>query len=224
VDRGETTSFLGGLSAADLTTLRAHARAVSFAPGDVIMREGDQSSTVLVVLEGTVKATKLAATGREVVLELRGPGEVVGELGVIDGHPRSASVVALDRVDALVLSARAFHEVLREHADIAHRLLVTIVGRLRQASSRQLELGTIDVVGRVCNRLVELAMTHGEPVANGILVRSAISQHELADWVGVSRDGVVRALRELRELGWVETGRRRVVVVNLGALRQRAGS
>jgi CRP/FNR family cyclic AMP-dependent transcriptional regulator len=197
---------------------------VRYSAGDVIIREGDPSSIALVVLAGTVKTTKLAASGREVVLELRGPGDVVGELGVIDGEPRSASVVALDRVDALVFSAPAFNEMLRERAGIAHRLLLTIVGRLRQASARQLELGTIDVVGRVCNRLVELATTHGEPVSNGVLVRSAISQHELADWAGVSRDGVVRALHELRELGWVETGRRRVVVVNLAALRHRAGS
>jgi CRP-like cAMP-binding protein len=158
------------------------------------------------------------------VLELRGAGDVVGELGVIDGAPRSATAVALDDVDALTVHADTFNGLLRSRAGIAHQLLRTVVARLRQASARQLELGTIDVVGRVCNRLVELAATRGEWVANGVLVRSAISQHELADWAGVSRDGVVRALHDLRSRGWLETGRRRLVITDLAAVRRRAGS
>ncbi|MDQ1519483.1 MAG: family transcriptional regulator, cyclic receptor protein, partial [Actinomycetota bacterium] len=169
----DTASFLGGLSDDDVTALRASARTVRYVPGEMILREGDPSSAVVVVLAGTVKTTKLASNGREVVLELRRAGDVIGELGVIDGNARSASVVALDDVEALIVPADGFNALLQERASLAHRLLVTVVGRLRQASSRQLELGTIDVVGRVCNRLVELAVTHGEPIESGILVRSA---------------------------------------------------
>jgi CRP/FNR family transcriptional regulator, cyclic AMP receptor protein len=102
-------------------------------------------------------------------------------------------------------------------------LLAVVVGRLRQASGRQLELGTDDVISRVCRRLVELASSHGEPLADGVLVR-ALSQQDLADWAGVSRDGVVRALHELREAGLVESGRGRVLIKNLAAVTERAGS
>jgi CRP-like cAMP-binding protein len=176
----------------------------------------------LAVLTGTVKLTKTAPSGREIVLELRGAGEVVGELGAIDGHTRSASAVALGEVEALVVPADRFNALLRERAGLAHRLLVTVVARVREAASRQLELGTSDVVGRVCRRLAELAASHGAAIEGGVLVRGTVSQQELADWAGVSRDGVVRALHELRDLGWVETGRQRLLIRNLDAVSRRA--
>jgi CRP-like cAMP-binding protein len=218
------TPFLDQLEPADVALLESNGHRARYAPGTVVMREGDPSDFAMVVCRGTVKLTMLAASGREVVLELRGANEIVGELGVIDGRARSASVVALDAVEALAVPADALRRLLGERAGLANVLLGTVVRRLRQASSRQLELGTIDVVGRVCNRLLELATTLGEPVPTGVLVRSSISQHELADWAGVSRDGVVRALHELRDRGWVETGRRRIVITDPDALRERGGS
>jgi CRP-like cAMP-binding protein len=215
-------SFLGSLPAADLDALRAIAHTRRFAAGELVLREGDRPSLVLAVVSGTVKLTKTASSGREVVLELRGAGEVVGELGAIDGHTRSASAVALGEVEALVVPADRFNALLRERAGLAHRLLVTVVARLREAAGRQLELGTADVVGRVCRRLAELAVSHGEAIEGGVLVRGTVSQQELADWAGVSRDGVVRALHELRDLGWLETGRQRLLIRNLEAVSRRA--
>ena len=104
------------------------------------------------------------------MLELRGAGEVVGELGAIDGQTRSASVIALGEVEALVLPVERFNALLRERVGLAHRLLVTVVARVREASGRQLELGTADVVGRVCRRLAELAKSHGVRADDGVLV------------------------------------------------------
>jgi CRP/FNR family cyclic AMP-dependent transcriptional regulator len=215
-------SFLEGLAPADLDALRAAARDQRYRSGELLLREGDAPKTVLAILTGTVKLTKTAISGREVVLELRGAGDVVGELGAIDGQTRSASAVALGEVEALVLRVERFNTLLRERVGLAHRLLVTEVARLREASGRQLELGTADVVGRVCRRLAELATSHGVQMDDGVLVRGAISQQELADWSGISRDGVVRALGELRRLGWVDTGRQRLLIRDLDAITRRA--
>jgi CRP-like cAMP-binding protein len=217
------TSFLGELAPADLEALRAVAHARRFPSGAPLLREGDVPATVLAILSGTVKLTKTATSGREIVLELRGAGEVVGELGAIDGRTRSATAVALGEVEALVLPVDRFNALLRERGAIAHRLLVTVVSRVREAAGRQLELGTSDVVGRVCRRLTELAASHGVRDAGGVLVRDAISQQELADWSGISRDGVVRALQELRRLGWVDTGRQRLLIRDLDAVTRRGG-
>jgi CRP/FNR family cyclic AMP-dependent transcriptional regulator len=217
-----TASFLGELEAADLDALRASANVRRYRSGERLLREGDAPTIVLAILTGTVKLTKTATSGREIVLELRGAGEVVGELGAIDGQTRSASAVALGEVEALVLPVDRFNALLRERIGLAHRLLVTVVARVREASGRQLELGTSDVVGRVCRRLTELATSHGVRVDGGVLVRDAISQQELADWSGISRDGVVRALQELRRLGWVETGRQRLLVRDLESVTRRA--
>ena len=215
-------SFLGELAADDLDALRAAARVHRYRSGELLLREGDPPRAVLAILTGTVKLTKTATSGREAVLELRGAGEVVGELGAIDGQTRSASAVALGEVEALVLSVEVFNALLRERVGLAHRLLVTEVARLREASGRQLELGTADVTGRVCRRLAELAASHGVPMDDGVLVRGAISQQDLADWSGISRDGVVRALGELRRLGWVDTGRQRLLIRDLDAIKRRA--
>ena len=216
------TSFLGELAAADLDALRAAARVHRYRSGELLLREGDAPNAVLAILTGTVKLIKTATSGREAVLELRGAGDVVGELGAIDGQTRSASVEALGEVEALVLPVERFNTLLRERVGFAHRLLVTEVARLREASGRQLELGTSDVVGRVCRRLAELATSHGVRVDDGVLIRDAISQQDLADWSGISRDGVVRALGELRRLGWVDTGRQRLLIRDLDAIYRRA--
>jgi CRP-like cAMP-binding protein len=191
-------------------------------PGETVLREGGPSTSVVFVTSGTVKLVKSAPSGRDVVLELRGPGEVMGDLGAIDGEPRSASAVALDRVELVVLPASTFLELTRSRPGIAQAMISTLVRRVREASGRQLELGSTDVVGRVCARLAQLCTSHGHPSDDGVLLDRAISQQELADWCGSSRDSVVRALGELRQRGWIATGRQRVLVVEPDLVRARA--
>jgi CRP-like cAMP-binding protein len=214
-------AFLGLLGEDDRGALLAEGRRSVHRPGEVILHEGSKPTTVAVVLEGTVKLVKLALGGREVVLELRGTGEVIGELGAIDDEPRSASVVALDDVVLFVLDADRFRHLLRERAGIGHAVIVTVTRRLREAAARQLEFGSSDGLRRVCRRVAELAASHGVETEDGVLIDHAMSQQELADWAGVSRDGVVRALTELRRMGWIETGRQRLVVRRLDDVRQR---
>jgi CRP/FNR family transcriptional regulator, cyclic AMP receptor protein len=218
------TSFLGRLSPADREALQVEGTVRTYPDSAYLLREGDPPSFVAFVLRGTVKLTKVATTGREVLLELRGPGDIVGELGAIDAKPRSANAVALGELEVLTVSHERFTAWASSNPGIARQLLLTIVQRLRDASARQLELGAIDVVGRVCRRLLELAASHGELTADGLLIRSAISQQELAEWAGVSRDGVVRTLQELRAGGVVDTGRQRVLIRDLAVLRGRAGA
>lgn len=213
-------SFMGGLPQAELDALLAAGRARRHLRGEVLLREGDAATSVLLIVSGLVKLTKTAASGRQAMLELRGPGDPVGELGAIDKQPRSANVVAVGDVEVVVLPADRFDALVQTRSALAHRLLVTVVGRLREASARQLELGTVDVVARVCRRLAELAAL-GTSVDGGTLVRAELSQQDLADWAGISRDGVVRALHELRTRGWLETGRRRLMIRDLDAIRRR---
>ena len=223
-------SFLGGLGPDDLDALLTSGHRVARAPGQALCREGDPSSAVWFLLGGHVKLSKVALSGREVLLELRGPGDVVGEMGVIDGGARSASVIALGHAELLSLALAAFFEVLDQRAGIARRLREEQVARLRQASVRQLELGTAEVVGRLAQRLVELAgslgvhQEAGSGAGPGVLIAEGISQQDLADWCGTSRDSVVRALRQLRSAGLVDSGRSRMLIRDLPALRALATS
>jgi CRP/FNR family cyclic AMP-dependent transcriptional regulator len=218
-------SFFGRLADADRAALFALGHRRAYHVGHHLCREADPPGAVLVIVAGFVKLTKTARSGREAMLEVRGPGDVLGEMSAIDGLHQSANAVATGDVEVLVVASADFNALLDERASVARSLLGVAVGRLRQASSRQAELGTVEAMGRVCRRLVEQAEWNGEPTADGalMLVRRPLSQQDLAAWAGVSRDSVVRILRELRDLGILDSGRRRVLIHNMSALRQRAG-
>jgi CRP-like cAMP-binding protein len=165
----------------------------------------------------------VTADGREILLELRGAGEVIGELSAIDGQPRSATGTALDDTRVLAIPVDRFRELLATNPRLAGAVMVSIARRLREASYRQLEMGTSDALTRVCGRLVELAERSGADLDSPpVVVRSPISQQEIAEWAGVSRDAVVRSLKTLRDLGWIDTGRQSFRILDLDALRARA--
>lgn len=225
---GAVASFLARLSPADRARLEEAGERRRHRAGDVLFHEGDVSDAVLVVSDGHVKIVKLGLDGRTALIELRGPGDLLGEQGVIDRVVRSASIVALTDLTVLRVPADRFRELLRTEAPITNAVLETVVARLRRASLRQLELSTSDGVSRVCARLGELGERFGRPVAAGpadsagIVIDAPMSQQELADWVGLSRDGVVRALGVLRREGLVTTSRQQFVLVDATEIRRRA--
>jgi CRP-like cAMP-binding protein len=211
--------FLDGLAAADVAALDEIGAVVRRRRGEHVFHEGEATHSVWLLRSGFVKLTKLSLSGRTTVLELRGPGDILGEMGLIDGGPRSATVTALSPVVALSIEASRLGALLDARPTLARRLLEDLVARLRQASERQLELGTVEVLDRLTRRLVELADSQGEDVPSGVRIAGGISQQELADWCGTSRDSIVRALRELRDAGLVESGRSQVVILDLPSLR-----
>jgi CRP/FNR family transcriptional regulator, cyclic AMP receptor protein len=217
-------SFAAGLSPVDRQALLAAGRRRHVDAGQVVFHDGDEPREAIVVLRGSLKITKVSRAGREALLELRGPGDLLGEMGAVDGGRRMATAVALERAEILTIPAARFRTLLLERSPIAMAVLCVLTGRLREASERQFELGTTDGLARVCRRLVELARVHGDRVPGGVLLLGPLSQQEVAEWAGVSRDGVVRALQVLRASGVVETGRQRVLIKDLDALeRQAAG-
>ena len=117
----------------------------------------------------------------------------------------------------------AFVDYLRSHGDAAIVLLQLVTGRLRDADRKRVECAAYDIPGRVARRLVELAERFGEPDGQGVRIAVALSQDELAGWVGASREAVAKALRVLRDRGFVTTGRRTMTVLDLDGLRRRAG-
>jgi CRP-like cAMP-binding protein len=153
-----------------------------------------------------VKLTITSLNGQEVVLDLLGPGELLGELAAIDGSPRSASAVALTDVEVTTIAVDRFLAFLREHPMTMGSLLAVVVRRLRLSNRRQLESSTADALGRVCARLDEMATRYGRSDhESAVHIELQITQTELAQWCGLSREAVVKALRKLRELGWLTT-------------------
>jgi CRP-like cAMP-binding protein len=216
--------FIGALEEEERAALHQRGTRRRFARGAYLFLEGERSDHVIVLLSGQVKVSSFAADGREAVLALRGPGELIGEFASLDAGPRSASVSAVEPVEALVVDAAAFRSFLHEYPRIALMLLQTVVGKLREANRKRAEFATLDVTGRVARRLVELAERIGEPAeeGEGVVVHTPLSQDELASWIGASRKAIVNALGTLRARGWIDTGRRQFIVRDLDALKRRA--
>ena len=220
----EPDEFMARLSQADRAALTQRGRRRQYPAGASLFLEGDSSSMVVVVLSGRVKVFSLTEHGEEVLLAVRGPGALLGEFSAIDGGPLSASVAALEPVVALVVPVAAFIEFLRSHGDAAISLLQMITSRVRDADRKRVESAAYDIPARVARRLVELADRFGEPDDQGVRIGVSLTQDELAGWVGASREAVAKALRVLRDRGFVTTGRRTMTVLDLDGLRRRAGT
>jgi CRP/FNR family transcriptional regulator, cyclic AMP receptor protein len=216
------TGFLAVLDESERSDLLDRAGRRRYRRGAVVFHEGGGSDEIVVVLSGRVKVSTVTADGKEVVLAFRGPGDLLGELSAIDGEARSATVGALEPVEAAAVSAREFRAFLSAHPRVAILLLEMLVRRLRDADRKRVEFGAHDTLGRVAARLVELAERYGEPEGRGLAITLPLNQEELAGWAAASRAATANALQTLRELGWIETGRRRIRVVDLDALRGRS--
>lgn len=202
--------------------LQARATRRRYPAGAILFLEGDQAHEVILVLDGDLKVVVGSASGREVVVEIAGPGTLIGEWAVLDGKPRSATVTAVSAVEVLTVSAADFRDFLAAHPEAMTGLLLDTIGRLRHQVRRQLEFGAGDAVGRVCARLVEMAERYGEVAGSVTLIRSPLSQADLAAWTGLSREAVVKALRTLRQLALIDNRGPDITVHDLEQLRRRA--
>lgn len=211
----------GPTSSALSAELRREGAVRHFPRGQALFVEGDRSDRVFMIERGSVLVFCTAPAGRDVVLAVRGPGDVLGDLSALDDLPRMATAVALDDVDAVVAPRLTLVRALQQ-VETAQELIQTLADRLREADRRRLEFATQDTLGRVAARLLELAENFGSSSAEGVIVELRLSQDQLASWCGASREATVKALRTLRSLGCIATARRRVVVRDLEALRRHA--
>src|SRR5438270_3218265 len=207
--------------AEDVALLRREGRARKFRSGATLFHEGDHSDWIGLVLRGRAKGFGFGADGRERLVAVIGPGELLGELSGIDGAPRSATAAAIEPLELAVLTAGEFVDLLEQHPRATLGILRGVIGRLRDSDKRRVEQGALDTLGRVAQLLVELADRYGEKAEAGVRIVVPLSQDELAGWAGSSREAFAKALRKLRILGWIETGRRQITVLDLPALVRR---
>lgn len=186
---------------------------------------GEPALEVLVILNGEVKAVVPAIDGRQVILDVLGPGALLGEVASIDGGDRSATIHTLGQVEVLAMRSESFDQFLTAHPVVLRNMATVIASRLRESDRRQLEFGTGDAIGRVCARLVEMAARYGQLNEGGLTeLESPLSQSDLASWSGLSREAIVKAMRALRTLGWIENDGRSITILELDKLRERADS
>jgi CRP/FNR family cyclic AMP-dependent transcriptional regulator len=188
-------------------TLVAHGVARSYPKHAVIITEGDPSDSLYVILSGRVKVYLSDESGKEVVLDIHGPGRYVGEMA-IDNQPRSASVMTLEPCKLSILSGAQFREFVRQNPDAAVHLIRSLTHRARVASQNIRSLALMDVYGRVARLLLELA----EEKDGRSVIAEHYTQQELAQRVGCSREMISRIFKDLIAGGYISTQGRRIVL------------
>jgi CRP/FNR family transcriptional regulator, cyclic AMP receptor protein len=212
------STFLESLSESERSELLSDNRKRQWRKGEPLVRRGDPADTAIVLLDGWVKVHALAPEGVEVIFGFAGPGDLLGEISAVRRASRSATVTAIEPTTGLVVaSLRAF---LVAHPGATLALLDQSLARLYAADVRRIEFATSESLARVCARLIELAERFGVPGEGGAIdIALPINQEELASWSASSRESAARALRTLRDLGLIETARRRLTVRDLDGLR-----
>lgn len=180
----------------------------SFAKGTIVVSEGDDTRSLYVIVDGTVKVFASDGCGRELVLDTPGPGEYFGELALLDDAPRSASVMTLEPCRFSVMSKSAFDECLVAYPEIARVLLCELAGRVRRLTDVARRLALMDVYGRIVATLEELASDEDGCMA----VKRRLTHQELAERVGASREMVSRILKDLMVGDYLELRDRRIFI------------
>jgi CRP/FNR family cyclic AMP-dependent transcriptional regulator len=195
------------LEEAELRALAEHATAQAFPKNSVIINEGDRSDSIFVIESGRVKVFLHGQDGKEVLLNIHGPGEYFGEM-VLDEGPRSASVMTVERSKFLVIPKAEFRRFVSAHPDFAMRLINRLMLRVRALTESVGSLALLDVYGRVARLLLELAVEKD----GKLVVAERLTQQDIADRVGSSREMVSRIFKDLTAGGYIEVEDRRITI------------
>ncbi|WP_110180605.1 Crp/Fnr family transcriptional regulator [Nocardioides solisilvae] len=190
--------------------------------GEVLFHEGDSGDRLYIVVEGKVKLGRSAADGRENLLAVMGPGQMFGELSLFDPGPRSATVTAVTDASFASLSHDDLLKWLDGRPMVARGLLGQLAARLRKSNDVVSDLVFSDVPGRVAKALLDLADRFGRTADDGVHVHHDLTQEELAQLVGASRETVNKALADFASRGWIRLEPRSVVIMDLERLGRRA--
>lgn len=192
----------------------------SFRGGEAIFHEGDESDTCYVIRSGHVRAVREHTDGRTLTLATLGPGDIFGELSIFDEERRSATIEALEDIEVVAILAGDLRRMLREHADIAVKLLAALSRRLRETNERLTRQSFQTVQSRVAAVLAELVATsRSEGAAEGDILITA-TQSDLAQLAGSSRESASRFLAVLERAGIITQGRGRLTVHDPAALER----
>jgi CRP-like cAMP-binding protein len=185
---------------------------------EVLCRKGDPGAQLYGVLSGRLKVMAAGKDGKELVFGVMGPGDVIGEIAVVDAGRRSATVVALERSELLTLHRRELMPFLERHPKVAMKLAAVLARRVRRLSTYAEDSVFLPLPARMAKTLLALAASYGHGRVDGERVDIPLAQQDLADMVGTTRESVNKQLRTWEEQAFVRLGRARVSVVDRDAL------
>jgi CRP/FNR family cyclic AMP-dependent transcriptional regulator len=214
--------LFSALDAEAAAALRASMTEKRVPRSGIIFSEGETGDRMYVVLDGKVKLGQTSPDGRESLLAVLGPGEVFGELSLFDPGPRTATATAITDTVVVGLGHGDLRPWLTGRPEVAEALLQALAQRLRRTNEALADLVFSDVPGRVAKQLLDRADKFGQPGPDGVLVHHDLTQEELAQLVGASRETVNKALADFTQRGWIEVDQRQVLLIDMERLARRA--
>jgi CRP/FNR family transcriptional regulator, cyclic AMP receptor protein len=206
----------------DSSALRAGIINVHLNRGERLFSEGDTGDKLYIILSGKIKLTKAAPDGRENLLSVHGPGEMFGELSLFDPIPRTSSATAVTSAELAGVAHDDLRTWLSTRPEVAMHLLQALARRLRRINEVKADLVFTDVPGRVAKALLDLGERFGVATSAGIQVNHDLTQEELAQLVGASRETVNKALADFAARGWLQLAAKSVLLTDVERLRKRA--
>jgi len=210
--------LLRHVPADDLKKLGAYAQVRGFRAGETIFLKGDAAASMMVVIEGRVRISANSPDGKEVTLNVINPGEVFGEIALIDGDHRAADAVAAEATKLLVLKRSDFLPYLENKPGVALDLLKMLCQRIRVTSEQLEDFSFLDLRHRLAKRLLHLADLHGEAAEEGTVIGVHLTQSELGAMTGTTREAVNKQLRIWEDEGVIKLGRASVTVLDRAGL------
>jgi len=217
-----TNPLLSELSEEDAATFRPHIRVTLLPRGERLFDEGDPGDRLYLVVDGKVKLTRTAPDGRESLVSVHGAGDMFGELAMFDPTYRTSSATAITDARLASIAHEDLRQVLITRPAVSLLLLKALAQRLRRVTETNTNLIFTDVPGRVAKALLELADKFGMPMQDGIQVNHDLTQEELAQLVGASRETVNKALADFATRGWIQLAAKSVLLIDPDRLRRRA--
>jgi len=214
------SQVLGQLPPSDQAQLARRMQQRTFRRGDVVVRQGEPGSSLHLVMAGHFKVVVAAASGDELLLTIIGPGQLFGEIALLDGGPRSATVVALEAGRTASLSRADFLDLLRRSPRLLDAVLRGVARLVRREADELTNLVGLDASRRLAKRLLQLADSHGRPTAGGIELGLTVTQEELGAMIGATRVSVNQLLGAFQDQGILRRCGRRIVLLRPEALER----
>lgn len=212
--------LLAGLTEAQLNTLRRDLIWRQFRQGEAIFQQGDPGQMLYLIETGQVRIYVQDEEGQETSVIVYGPGEIFGELAVIDGLPRSASAVAMEDTIVYMLNRDSFREHMRNLPQLALNFMKALSVRVRYSTQQVGSLTLLDVPGRLARKLLELAQQHGSVEPGGVRINLTLTQSDLGALIGTTRESINKTLGQFRRQGFIRTERGHITILDPDALRE----
>jgi CRP/FNR family cyclic AMP-dependent transcriptional regulator len=216
--------LFAGLAAREIEALAAVTRGLALAPREELFHKGDAGTHVYAVAEGTLKVVTTSESGDDVVFNVVGAGDVIGEIAALCEAERTASVVALSACELLAIDRRDLFAFLRAHPAASLELMVVLARRVRSLSELVEDTLFLNLPIRLAKKLVATAGSHGERVPGGVRIGIKLSQEEWGDLVGATRESINKQMRAWTEEGTIRVDHGFVVILRMEALEELASS